>query len=147
MENLRQITSRLIPGMSTGDHANTPIFSNKNCLNSTFSRWCMFKPIRRVHSGWWGSTLNNSGSSSVLLSRFPDSVGEWGFRRTLIAIVQQPSSISYPQESLHWAMLGMLLASSPTSCDQPQQLFWPSLGHTLYWSFRIEWSTSAIGDG
>jgi len=35
-----------------------------------------------------------------------------GFHRTLIAIDYQPSSVSYPQDSLHEGLRKMLLASS-----------------------------------
>ena len=40
-----------IPDMLPGDYANTFVFSDKNCLNNTFSRGCRFDPIQRVRSG------------------------------------------------------------------------------------------------
>ena len=72
--------SRSIPGISMGDHATTSELSDKNCLNNVFSWGCRFEPIRRARSGWCGFTMNDSGSSLVLLSGFPDSVGKSGSR-------------------------------------------------------------------
>ena len=67
--------SGLILAISMEDHTITLVFFNRNYLNSIFTCGCRLKLIRRVHSGWCGFTLNDSGSSSALLSRLFDSVG------------------------------------------------------------------------
>ena len=72
------MTSGSIPSMSVGDHSNMFEFSDKNCLNNVFSYESRFEPIRRVCFGQCKPTLKDSGSS-ILLSGFPDSVGESGY--------------------------------------------------------------------
>ena len=68
------MTSMSIPCMSVGDHVKTSVFFDRNCLNSIFPGGAGLSRFEEFIQGEEGSTPNDSGSSSILLSGYPDSV-------------------------------------------------------------------------
>jgi len=124
MESLWQMTSGSIPDISVGDHANTSEIFDKNCLNNVFSWGYRFEQFRGGYR-WHGSTLNDSCSSSVLLSRFHNSMGESGSRLSPYCDCYWSAIIS--TSCLHESLLG---PAWEVFCTQPD-LFRPTVASVL----------------